>query len=75
MTIVLDETRAEAFIERILDEIGAAVNVPLTIIGMRLGLYAAMGDAQPVTPAELAARTDTHERYVREWLAAQADGG
>jgi SAM-dependent methyltransferase len=75
MTIVLDETRVEAFIERIVDEIGAAVNVPLTILGMRLGLYAAMGDAQPVTPAELAARTDTHERYVREWLAAQAAGG
>ena len=45
------------------------------MLGMRLGLYAAMGDAQPVTPAELAARTDTHERYVREWLAAQAAGG
>ncbi len=75
MTIVLDETRVEAFIERIVDEVGAAVNVPLTILGMRLGLYAAMGDVQPVTPAELAARTDTHERYVREWLAAQAAGG
>ncbi|HET8756931.1 MAG TPA: class I SAM-dependent methyltransferase, partial [Solirubrobacteraceae bacterium] len=75
MTIVLDETRVEAFLERIVDEIGAAVNVPLTILGMRLGLYAAMADAQPVTPAELAARTDTYERYVREWLAAQAAGG
>ena len=49
MTIVLDETRVEAFVERVVDEIGAAVNVPLTIIGMRLGLYAAMADAQPVT--------------------------
>ena len=75
MSIVIDETRVEAFIERIADEIGAAVNVPLTVIGARLGLYAAMADAQPVTPAELAARTGTHERYVREWLNAQAAGG
>jgi SAM-dependent methyltransferase len=75
MSIVMDETRVEAFVERIVDEIGAAVNVPLTVIGARLGLYAAMADAQPVSAAELAARTGTHERYVREWLAAQAAGG
>jgi SAM-dependent methyltransferase len=75
MSIVMDETRVEAFVERIVDEIGAAVNVPLTVIGARLGLYAAMADAQPVSAAELAARTCTHERYVREWLAAQAAGG
>jgi SAM-dependent methyltransferase len=75
MSLVLDETRIEAFIERVVDEIGAAVNVPLAVIGARLGLYAAMADGQPVRPAELAARTRTHERYVREWLAAQAAGG
>jgi SAM-dependent methyltransferase len=75
MSSVIDENRLEAFVERIVDEIGAAVNVPLTVIGARLGLYAAMGDSEPVTAAELAARTGTHERYVREWLAAQAAGG
>jgi 2-polyprenyl-3-methyl-5-hydroxy-6-metoxy-1,4-benzoquinol methylase len=75
MTTVFDETRVEAFIERIVDEIGAAMNVPLTVIGAQLGLYRAMADAQPVAPAELAARTGTHERYVREWLAHQAAGG
>jgi SAM-dependent methyltransferase len=75
MSAVIDETRVETFIERIVDEIGAAVNVPLTVIGARLGLYAAMADGQPVTAVELAARTRTHERYVREWLAAQAAGG
>jgi SAM-dependent methyltransferase len=75
MSLVLDETRIEAFIERVVDEIGAAVSVPLTVIGARLGLYGAMADGRPVRPAELAARTRTHERYVREWLAAQAAGG
>jgi hypothetical protein len=57
MSITIDETRVEAFVERLVDEIGAAVNVPLAVIGARLGLYAAMADAQPVTAAELAART------------------
>jgi SAM-dependent methyltransferase len=75
MTTVIDETRVEAFLERVVDEIGAAVNVPLAVIGDRLGLYRAMADAQPVTAIELAARTGTNERYVLEWLAAQAAGG
>ena len=48
------------------------MNVPLSVIGFRLGLYKAMADGEPVTPAELAERTGTHERYVREWLAGQA---
>jgi SAM-dependent methyltransferase len=75
MSTVIDETRVKAFVERIVDEIGAAMHVPLAVIGNELGLYRAMADAQPVAPAELAARTGTHERYVREWLAHQAAGG
>ena len=47
----------------------------MTVIGDRLGLYRAMADGAPVAPAELAERTGTHERYVREWLAGQAAGG
>ena len=75
MSIIIDESRVEAFVLRVIDEIGAAMNVPLSVIGFRLGLYKAMGDGEPVTPAELAERTGTHERYVREWLAGQAAGG
>ena len=56
-------------------EAGAAMNAALICIGDELGLYRAMADAEPVTPAELAARTATHEAYVREWLNAQAAGG
>jgi 2-polyprenyl-3-methyl-5-hydroxy-6-metoxy-1,4-benzoquinol methylase len=71
----IDEARVMTFLERVVDEIGAALNVPMTVIGDRLGLYRAMADGAPVTPAELAERTGTHERYVREWLAGQAAGG
>ncbi len=74
MSVIIDESRVEAFVYRIIDEIAAAMNVPLSVIGFRLGLYKAMADGEPVTPAELAERTGTHERYVREWLAGQASG-
>ena len=52
-----------------------ALNAALVTLGDELGLYRAMADGQPVTPAELAARTGTQERYVREWLNAQAASG
>jgi DNA-binding IclR family transcriptional regulator len=47
----------------------------LTRIGDKLGLYKALAATEPQTPAELAARTGTAERYVREWLNANAAGG
>ncbi len=47
----------------------------MVVIGDKLGLYRAMAGAGPLTPAELAARTGTAERYVREWLSAQAARG
>src|SRR5689334_24458789 len=71
----LDETRIETFAGQVATEIGAALNAALVTVGDQLGLYRAMADAQPVTAGELAARTSTHERYVREWLNAQAAGG
>src|ERR1700712_1183713 len=71
----LDEGRIEAFAGQVATEIGAALNAALVIIGDQLGLYRAMGDGQSVTAAELAGRTGTQERYVREWLNAQAAGG
>ena len=67
----LDESRLEAFVGQVATEIGAT----LVTIGDRLGLYRAMADAQPVSAGELAARTETQERYVREWLNAQAASG
>jgi SAM-dependent methyltransferase len=71
----LDEQRVETFVGHVATEVGAALNTALAAIGDRLGLYRAMADGQPVSAAELARRTDTHERYVREWLNAQAASG
>jgi 2-polyprenyl-3-methyl-5-hydroxy-6-metoxy-1,4-benzoquinol methylase len=63
-----------ALLGRVVQDMGAAMQAPLILIGDRLGLYRAMGDGVPVTPAELAKRTGTTERYVREWLNANAAG-
>ena len=71
----IDEQKLEAFIGHAATELGAALNAALVTLGDELGLYKAMADGQPVAPAELAARTGTQERYVREWLNAQAASG
>jgi 2-polyprenyl-3-methyl-5-hydroxy-6-metoxy-1,4-benzoquinol methylase len=75
MAANVDETRLQEFVGRFAGDLGAALHQTTVIIGDRLGLYAAMGDGAPVTPAEVADRTQTDERYVREWLCAQAASG
>jgi 2-polyprenyl-3-methyl-5-hydroxy-6-metoxy-1,4-benzoquinol methylase len=70
-----DETKLHAFMERIVGDMGAAMHAALVVIGDKLGLYKAMVDAGPLTPAELAQKTGTSERYVREWLNANAASG
>lgn len=71
----LDPEKIEEFVGQVITDFGASVSNALALIGHRLGLYRAMADAGPVTPARLAERTGTHERYVREWLNNQAAGG
>ena len=71
----IDEQKLEAFIGHAATELGAALNAALVTLGDELGLYRGMADGQPVTPAELASRTGTQERYVREWLNVQAASG
>jgi SAM-dependent methyltransferase len=71
----LDMEKLEAFVFRAVDEVGATLNTALVVMGDRLGLYKALAGAGPLTPVELAERTGTAERYVREWLNAQAAGG
>jgi SAM-dependent methyltransferase len=75
MTTTIDEERLQAFVGQVVGDMAASIAGLLTHLGDRLGLYRAMADGEPVTPSELAARTDTAERYVREWLSAQAAGG
>ena len=71
----LDEERLNALLGQAVVEFGATVNAALVVIGDRLGLYRELAAGGPYTSAELAARTGTSERYVREWLGAQAASG
>lgn len=68
----VDPDRLNAFVGHMLDDMGAAMGASLVLVGDKLGLYKAMAEAGPQTSAELASRTGTDERCVREWLAAQA---
>ena len=60
------------FVDQAVADVGALLGGALVVLGDKLGLYRAMAGAGSVTSAELAARTGTVERYVREWLGAQA---
>ena len=71
----LDEAKLQNFLGKVVTDFGAALSSTLVYIGQQHGLYKAMVEAGPVTPAELAERTGTIERYVREWLINQAAGG
>src|SRR2546426_1971617 len=66
----LDQEKLEAFVERIVLDVGTAMRGALSYIGDRLGIFKAMADAGPVTPAELAEQTGLNERYLREWLGS-----
>jgi len=70
----LDQARVEAFSGRLLELYGGAMLTYMVDIGHRTGLFVAAA-AGPATSAELAARADLQERYVREWLGAMATGG
>lgn len=71
----VDMDKLHEFVFRAVEEAGATLNTALVVMGDRLGLYRALAGAGPLTPTELAERTGCSERYVREWLNAQAAGG
>src|SRR5258708_13627076 len=71
----IDVDKLMSFVFRAVDEVGATLNTALVVMGDRLGLYRALAWAGPLTPAELSERTGANERYLREWLNAQAAGG
>jgi ubiquinone/menaquinone biosynthesis C-methylase UbiE len=72
--MALNPEKLQAFLGRAVGDLGAAMSAVLMLIGDELGLYRALAGGK-LTPAELARRTGTAERYVREWLGSQAAGG
>jgi SAM-dependent methyltransferase len=70
----IDEMRLNAFMERALADLGGSVGTAMVVIGDKLGIYRSLA-AGPQTAVELAERTGLAERYLREWLNAQAAGG
>lgn len=75
MPTEIDDAKFQAFIGKMLGDLGGAMSVPTVRIGLRLGLFAALADT-PATAAELAAKAGgLHERYVREWALAQTANG
>lgn len=70
----IDESVLMDLLGRIVVDAGATLSAALVVTGDKLGLYRALA-GEALTPAELAERTGTAERYVREWLSAQAAGG
>ncbi len=70
----IDEQKLNAFLGHAVGDLGAAMSATLMLVGDRLGYYKTLAGG-PHTPADLAASTGTHERYVCEWLNNQAAGG
>src|SRR6476620_6195650 len=74
VVMTVAEDRLNAFLGRAVGDMAASVSAVLVLIGDELGLYSALA-GQRLSPGELAEKTGTSERYVREWLANQAAGG
>jgi ubiquinone/menaquinone biosynthesis C-methylase UbiE len=70
-----DPDKLDRFVGRMLGDVGAMMTGALVAMGDRLGLYRVLAEAGPSTPAELAKRAGVNERYLREWLSAQAASG
>lgn len=70
----INEDKMNAFLGKVVGDFGASLSSVLGYIGQKLGLYEALAASDGMTPAELAEKTGTTERYVREWLLNQATG-
>src|ERR1700689_4253824 len=71
----INENKLHELLGKAIFDFGATFHAALVQVGDKLGLYKALAASGPQTPAELAKRTGTAERYVREWLCNQAAGG
>jgi SAM-dependent methyltransferase len=73
--MAIDTNKLQELIGKMLGDVGAAMGTSLVTLGDKFGFYKTLAAAGPLTPAELASKTDTVERYVREWASAQAAAG
>jgi SAM-dependent methyltransferase len=71
----VDQVKLDSFVGKVFGDMTAALSAPLALVGDRLGLYRAMAAGGAMTSKDLAKKTKTAERYVREWLANQAAAG
>ena len=71
----VNEDRLNSFMGKMIGDVGAAMSASLVLLGDKLGLYKALAKGGPMDPATLAQATGTSERYIREWLSAQAASG
>jgi 2-polyprenyl-3-methyl-5-hydroxy-6-metoxy-1,4-benzoquinol methylase len=72
--MAVDAAKLNAFLGKAVGDLGAAFSAVLISLGDELGLYRELAK-EPLTSMQLAQRTGTHERYIREWLANQTAGG
>src|SRR5271169_4401955 len=73
--MAIDANKLQEVIGKILGDVGAAMGTALVLLGDKFGFYKTLSAAGPLTSAELASKTGTVERYVREWAAAEAAAG
>jgi SAM-dependent methyltransferase len=71
----MDEAKLNAFMGKLVTDMGGAAMVASVIVGEELGLYRVMAGGEPMTADELAQRTNCNPRLIREWLSAQAASG
>ena len=71
----INENKMNEFLGKVVGDFGATLSSSLVYIGQKLGLYKALAADGPATPAEIAQKTSTNERYIREWLLNQAASG
>lgn len=67
-----DMQKLDALVGRLVGDVGAAMSGALVVLGDKVGLFKAMADGEPMSVEQLAAKTGVKERYLREWLSAQA---
>ncbi|MFS8146368.1 SAM-dependent methyltransferase [Rhizobium sp. R635] len=67
-----DMQKLDALVGRLVGDVGAAMSGALVVLGDKVGIFKAMADGTPLSVEQLAAKTGVKERYLREWLSAQA---